>query len=110
MEFKTAEEKLLHDYGELEDENARLEDENLRLSARACDLEKRLSDVFEQAHRLEVERDHHADCVKDMLATAKFYGFDQPQNVSAFTTAKEIAAEMCSDKRWEYQSDPDENR
>ena len=81
MEFKTAEEKLLHDYGALEEENARLEDENLLLQERIKDLEKRLKDAFEQAHRLEVERDHATDCIKDMLASARFFGFEQPQAV-----------------------------
>lgn len=68
MEFKTAEQKLLHDYAILEEKVAQLEYDNQV-------LEKRL-------HDMEVERDHHADCVKDMLATAKWYGFDQPQNVA----------------------------
>ena len=81
MEFKTAEEKLLHDYGQLEEENERLFGENLQLGERVKDLEKRLEDMFEQNHRLLVERDHATDCIKDMLASAKYYGFDQPQNV-----------------------------
>ena len=107
MEFKTAEEKLLHDYGALEEENARLEDENLLLQERIKDLEKRLKDVFEQAHRLEVERDHHADCVKDMLATGKFYGFDQPQNVAQqlklgeYNTTAQLQAER---DEWESRA------
>lgn len=82
MEFKTAEQKLLHDYSILEEENARLEDENLRMRERVNELEKRLEDVFEQAHRLEMERDQRTDCIKDMLATAKWYGIDQPATVA----------------------------
>lgn len=81
MEFKTAEEKLLHDYDLLEDENMRLCDENRLLLKRVEQLEERIADIGEQAHRLIVERDHHADCVKDMLATAAFYGFEQPTKI-----------------------------
>ena len=82
MEFKTAEQKLLHDYDVLEEENAQLDCEILQLKERIGELEKRLEDVFEQAHRLEMERDHAADCVADMLASAKYYGFDQPKRVT----------------------------
>jgi len=82
MEFKTCEQKALAELEGAEREIARLEDENLRLRERVDDLEKRVIDLGQQAHKLMVERDHHADCVKDMLATAKFYGFDQPQNVA----------------------------
>ena len=82
MEFKTAEQKLLHDYSILEEENARLEDENLRLKERVGELEKRLQDVFEQADRMMTERDHAADCISDMLVSAKYYGFDQPKRVT----------------------------
>ena len=67
MEFKTAEQKLLHDYAALEERCAQLEYDNQV-------LEKRL-------HRAEVERDQRTDCILDMMATAKFYGIDQPQNV-----------------------------
>ena len=74
MEFKTAEQKLLHDYAALEDENARLEYDNGVLGKRIAELEERVK-------RLEVERDHHADCVKDILATAAFYGFEQPTRI-----------------------------
>lgn len=81
MEFRTAEEKLLHDYGELEDENARLEDENNLMRNRITELEKRLEDMFEQNRRLLVERDQRTDCIKDMMAVAKFYGIDQPQHI-----------------------------
>lgn len=83
MEFKTAEEKLLHDYGALEDENARLEDENARLRARVDELERRLMDMGDQAHRLLVERDQREDCVKDMLAVARYFGIDQPRHIAA---------------------------
>lgn len=81
MEFKTAEEKLLHDYAALEDENARLDYDNKVLRKRLEDYERRLEEAREQARRLEIERDHHADCVKDMLATAAFYGFEQPTKI-----------------------------
>lgn len=82
MEFKTAEEKLLHDYSALEDENARLEYDNEVLRKRIEGYERRLEEAGEQARRLEIERDHHADCVKDMLATAAFYGFEQPTRIT----------------------------
>ena len=67
MEFTTAEQKLLHDYADLEDKVAQLEYDNQVLA-------KRL-------HEMEVERDQRTDCILDMMATAKFYGIDQPQNV-----------------------------
>jgi len=82
MEIKTCEQKVLADLEQAENEIFQLSDENLRLQERVKELEKRLQDVFDQAHRLEVERDHATDCVKDMLASAKFYGFDQPQIVN----------------------------
>ena len=81
MEFKTAEEKLLHDYDILEEENMRLHDENEMMRNRISELEKRLEDLFEQNHRLLVERDQRTDCIKDMMVVAKFYGIDQPQHV-----------------------------
>ena len=81
MEITTCEQKVLADLEQAEHDLAQLEDENLRLRARVEDLEKRLQDAFDQAHRLEVEREHHADCVKDMLATAAFYGFKQPVRI-----------------------------
>ena len=81
MEFKTAEEKLLHDYDVLEEENMRLHDENEMLKDRIKGLEESMASAGERARRLEAERDHHADCVKDMLATAAFYGFEQPAKI-----------------------------
>lgn len=81
MRFKTAEEKLLHDYDILEEENMRLHDENEALKDKVAKLERRISDCAVQAGRIAVERDHHADCVKDMLATAAFYGFEQPAKI-----------------------------
>lgn len=82
MEFRTAEEKLLHDYFALEEENARLKDENAILNGRIDYLLGRIDEYKGQAHMAEVERDHHADCVTDMLATAAFYGFEQPDRIA----------------------------
>ena len=81
MEITTCEQKVLADLEQAEHDLAQLEDENLRLRARVEDLEKLVVDLGEQAHRQAVERDHHADCVKDMLATAAFYGFKQPGRI-----------------------------
>lgn len=74
MEFKSAEEKLLHDYAVLEDENARLDFDNGVLAKRVETLEQRIADLGEQAHRLMVERDHAIDCVKDISAAIREYG------------------------------------
>ena len=81
MEFKTAEEKLLHDYDVLEEENMRLHDENAILKDRIKGLEESMASAGERARRLEAERDRNADCVKDMLATAAFYGFERPEKI-----------------------------
>lgn len=73
MEFRTAEEKLLHDYGVLEEENARLEDENTRLRARVSELEERTADIGEQACRIMAERDQADECIRNMVAIAGLY-------------------------------------
>lgn len=78
MEIKTCEQKVLADLEEAERILDEMRDENARLRDEVERLEKRVIDLGEQAHRLLVERDHHADCVGDMLATAAFYGFKQP--------------------------------
>ena len=49
------------------------------LAERVCELEAQPGDP--QARALLVDRDQAADCVKDMLATAKWYGFEQPRHV-----------------------------
>ncbi len=82
MEFKTCEQKVLADLEQAEHDLDLIEQENAKLREEVDRLEKRVIDLGEQATRLMVERDHHADCVKDMLAMAKWYGFDQPQNVA----------------------------
>ena len=48
MRFKTAEEKLLHDYDVLEEENMRLHDENEMLKDKIIRLETRLAAAREQ--------------------------------------------------------------
>lgn len=101
MEFRTAEEKLLHDYDVLEEENMRLHDENAYLKDRIAKLEKGIADAGERAKANAAERDHHADCVKDILATAAFYGFEQPTRIEYNTvtgTIRPAAAEGTDGK------------
>lgn len=101
MEFRTAEEKLLHDYDVLEEENMRLHDENAYLKDRIVKLEKGIAEAGKRAKAIEVERDHHADCVKDILATAAFYGFEQPTRIEynpAAGTMRPAAAEGTDGK------------
>ena len=78
MEYRTAEEKLLHDYAALEEENARLDDENLRLKERVSELEKRLDDVFEQADKNKRMADRALSCIYDMLLSAIKHDFHLP--------------------------------
>ena len=94
MEIKTCEQKVLADLEEAERILDEMRDENLRLQERVKELEKRLQDVFDQAHRLEVERDHATDCVKDMLASARFFGFEQPHAVK-FNPAATLEVEQA---------------
>ena len=77
MEFKSAEEKLLHDYGVLEDENARLEYDNGVLQKRIETLEKRVSDLGEQAQRLIAERDQARACIDAMMGAAYDCGYGE---------------------------------